>query len=623
MINNNIALSDEQQVFIDKALEGKNILVDACIGSGKTTAIQTLCDMLPSTYKILYLTYNKLLKVDAKAKIRAKNTTVSNYHGFAFMSLKRIGVSAGISELIQAFNRLHPPVAQYDVLVLDEYQDIELEIAQMLEHIKASCPGIQIIAVGDMEQKIYDKTTLDASAFINKFLGEHERIEFTKCFRLSASLAETLGYIWEKPIIGVNPNCTVESMDLKDVVDFLAEQKPEDILCLGARTGDMAKVLNKLEEIRPEKFNKNTVFASIQSRDSAGGTQPHDTSAIFTTFDSSKGLERPICIVFDYTESYWFTRSNKPQQDYKILRNIFCVAASRGKQHIIFVEGEEKLLAMKTIATPVQRNAKFEDIDVSQLFSFKYKEDVEACYSLLDVRPTMLSDSIEEIDIKSNDGLIDLSPCIGNYQEAVFFKDYDVGKEIKFWIKLITGNDIKDDDTDYTKALDKSILRLTALETMQHRYFNQVKVPFVQEAEKRMLCDRLSEQFSPDDMVQVECSIPVMDAKGEKLLFTVEGRAGVVKNNMVYELKFVSELTHDHFLQCACYMIAMRLEVGILWNTRKNEAFEIRIPDRKAFLDEVVNTVTKGYLNKYTGPKKLTKIARPGEENGEETLIKF
>ena len=278
---------------------------------------------------------------------------------------------------------------------------------------------------------------------------------------------------------------------------------------------------------------------------------------------------------------------------------------------------------MKTIATPVQRNAKFEDIDVSQLFSFKYKEDVEACYSLLDVRPTMLSDSIEEIDIKSNDGLIDLSPCIGNYQEAVFFKDYDVGKEIKFWIKLITGNDIKDDDTDYTKALDKSILRLTALETMQHRYFNQVKVPFVQEAEKRMLCDRLSEQFSPDDMVQVECSIPVMDAKGEKLLFTVEGRAGVVKNNMVYELKFVSELTHDHFLQCACYMIAMRLEVGILWNTRKNEAFEIRIPDRKAFLDEVVNTVTKGYLNKYTGPKKLTKIARPGEENGEETLSQF
>lgn len=35
----NIKLSVEQQLFIEKALQGKNILVDACIGSGKTTAI--------------------------------------------------------------------------------------------------------------------------------------------------------------------------------------------------------------------------------------------------------------------------------------------------------------------------------------------------------------------------------------------------------------------------------------------------------------------------------------------------------------------------------------------------------------------------------------------------------
>ena len=32
---NHISLSEEQQLFISKALEGHNILVDACIGSGK------------------------------------------------------------------------------------------------------------------------------------------------------------------------------------------------------------------------------------------------------------------------------------------------------------------------------------------------------------------------------------------------------------------------------------------------------------------------------------------------------------------------------------------------------------------------------------------------------------
>ena len=41
-----VQLSEEQELFIHKALEGHNILVDACIGSGKTTAIQRLCDCL-------------------------------------------------------------------------------------------------------------------------------------------------------------------------------------------------------------------------------------------------------------------------------------------------------------------------------------------------------------------------------------------------------------------------------------------------------------------------------------------------------------------------------------------------------------------------------------------------
>ena len=70
---NAIELSDEQQEFLTHAKQGKNILVDDCIGSGKTTAIQHLCNELSSDLKILYLTYNKLLKVDAKSKIKKKN----------------------------------------------------------------------------------------------------------------------------------------------------------------------------------------------------------------------------------------------------------------------------------------------------------------------------------------------------------------------------------------------------------------------------------------------------------------------------------------------------------------------------------------------------------------------
>ena len=274
MEDRNIILSDEQQIFISKAIQGNNILVDACIGSGKTTAIQMLCNKMSPDLNILYLTYNRLLKLDAKSKITSENVTVTNYHGFAYTSLKEIGISSGISELIQKFNAVKPTIGNYDVLILDEYQDIDLELAEMLEYIKKSCSGIQIIAVGDMNQKIYDKTTLDVSDFINKFLDNYVCLEFTKCFRLSKNIAETLGRIWEKKIEGVNQNCIVEKLTLAQIIDFLSSQKPENILCLGKREGEMTSVLNELESKYPEKFNKKTVYASIREKDSGGATDP-------------------------------------------------------------------------------------------------------------------------------------------------------------------------------------------------------------------------------------------------------------------------------------------------------------------------------------------------------------
>lgn len=96
-----ISLSEEQSEFIELALDGGNILVDACIGSGKTTAIQHLCDLIPQDKKILYLTYNKLLKLDAKSKIKNKNALVTNYHGLASYYLRQNGLSAGVSDMIQ------------------------------------------------------------------------------------------------------------------------------------------------------------------------------------------------------------------------------------------------------------------------------------------------------------------------------------------------------------------------------------------------------------------------------------------------------------------------------------------------------------------------------------------
>ncbi len=601
-MNNSFDLSVEQKNFINEALKGKNILVDACIGSGKTTAIQQLCNKISSDNNILYLTYNRLLKIDARSKIKNKNVTVTNYHGFAYTELRKIGIKSGKTDLIQTFIKVKPLLNTYDVLIIDEYQDIEQELSELLEYVKSSNPNIQIIAVGDMQQKIYDKTTLNVSEFINHFLGNFEKLEFTRCFRLSKGIANKLGRIWNKSIIGVNNNCIVEEMNLNQVEDFLSKQNPSDVLCLGSRYGDLSDTLNILESKHPEKYNKKTVYASISDSDSTGSTKPNNDSAIFTTFDSSKGLERKICVVFDFTESYWQVRINKPQQSFEILRNIFCVAASRGKEHIIFVNKGEVMLSEATLSLKTTDNLNLNNINISDMFDFKYKENIEECYSLLNIKCLPQFD-VSPIHINNSDGLIDLSPCIGIYQEAVFFDDYEIDKDIELLIELNKKRKNLYNEKIKNSSLEKKILFFTFLDTNQERYINQVETPFIDKIAEKQICNRLSEQFLPDENVQKFCRIDFSKEQNGNIDFSAIGYADVIKDNIVYELKFVSELNHEHFLQCASYIIALNLEKGILWNTRNNSMYEITIPDKKQFLDSVTKTITKQNINEYYQPQ--------------------
>lgn len=592
MINVN-NLSTEQQELIRLAKQGRNVLVDACIGSGKTTTIQVLCNEFPYK-KILYLTYNKLLKTDAQSKIKNRNVHVQNYHGFAYGALYHQGITCGVSELIQVFNREKPCIKNYDMLVLDEYQDLEQELAEMLWYIKERNPYMQIIAVGDMKQKIYNKTTLNVPNFINNFLGNYEMLSFTKCFRLSENIAAKLGRVWEKKITGVNRNCEVQHMDIEQVEKFLSSQNPSDILCLGARTGDMSKVLNYLEEHYKDKFNKKTVYASIKDED-RGTTQPSSQTAIFTTFDSSKGLERPICVVFDFTYDYWSLRSGKPLTDYKILRNIFCVAASRGKEKIIFVRTEDKEpLTEKDLSTPFGEEKEFsKPFYISDMFDFKYKEDVEVCYSFLSTKKFVNKNDMNEIKIENMDSLIDLSPCIGIFEEANYFKDYNIDEQIRYAISKSERffPEIKDEPT-----MQDKVLYLTMCETTYDRYVKQVKTPFISEEQAEYLSRRIRQLLTPYEIVQGDCEIEFEDRYG--MPHNIIGRFDVLKNDIVYELKYVSELEHTHFLQAACYLVALGLKKARLWNIRNNEMYEITVPNKREFINAVVNCITKGVIDR-------------------------
>ncbi len=292
---------------------------------------------------------------------------------------------------------------------------------------------------------------------------------------------------------------------------------------------------------------------------------------------------------------------NMPMTDYKILRNIFCVAASRGKERIIFVQDmfkiqrdKEHFLKRSTLSTPVATNSTFEDFEISSMFDFKQKEHIEECYKLLLITKVDISEK-DVIDIKNSDGLIDLSPCIGIYQEAMFFTSYDIDEEIDYVIN--SNSDRPPLKHDKNMALEDKILYLTAYETYQDRYVTQVNKPIVTAEQTESLKKRLSLFLSPSDIVQKRGSMIVMN-EDKVPYFFIDGKCDVLTDDYVYELKFVSELKHEHFLQLACYMIAFNIKKGRLWNTKKNQMFEIIIPQQKLFMEKVVTAITKGTVTK-------------------------
>jgi hypothetical protein len=77
--------SEEQQFVIDTIISGKNVVVDACAGSGKSTTILSCANQFQDK-TFLQMTFNKELRIEVKEttdKYQIKNILIYTFHSLA------------------------------------------------------------------------------------------------------------------------------------------------------------------------------------------------------------------------------------------------------------------------------------------------------------------------------------------------------------------------------------------------------------------------------------------------------------------------------------------------------------------------------------------------------------
>jgi len=164
--------SPEQQAVCDHMAAGANVVVDACAGSGKSTTILSVAHALP-TKRILQITYNAALRKEFQEKVREHalpHLDVHTYHSLAVCYFSgEAYTDTGIRHLLAA--NLGPregadPLPKYDIVVLDEAQDMTLLYFRWMHHFLGHVCArrgrgrahhrIQLLVLGDWMQGLYE-----------------------------------------------------------------------------------------------------------------------------------------------------------------------------------------------------------------------------------------------------------------------------------------------------------------------------------------------------------------------------------------------------------------------------------------------------------------------------------
>ena len=553
--------STEQLAILEAINNDNNVIIDAVAGSGKTTTSFLIAESMPNK-SILILTYNRRLMDEGKIRIPFKNVNVRTYHSFASTYFKKGYTDANIESIIEQ-DICNIKDYDYDIIILDEQQDLtpllfKLTI-KILHHNLNKNP--QLCLFGDIYQTVYDykganSTFLTMADTLYSSDRPWVRLDLSTSYRLTPSNANFINKCIlnhdrikagntgkdVKPIYMIGNLFSDIPKRLTDLIDNYIKNEGysyNDIFILSptVRSNHKKFPLNILENNLVNRGH----LCYTPSSDSIGiNSKCSANKILFSTFHSTKGLERKIVIVYSMDSNYYNFGCNENQS-----RNIcpcpIYVALTRVLEKLIIVHSNNKdylpfidksiLPNYSTILGKIKKITHSErknNISVDDMLRFLDPKIEMQALNMIDYKEEKLS-KLAVIDIPSevetSTGFEYVSDIIGTAMTMLH-------KNPNYKVKDI-----------FRKSLQDITLRSRWLGRLR-----QIdNFDWITDAKAQKIISRMDKVIGRDNQYEIDCTID-----------NIKGRVDIIDNNKcVWEIKCTSSLEPIHILQLAIYAYMM------------------------------------------------------------------
>ena len=348
-------ISDEQQIILNYIKTGVNLNIDAVAGSGKTTTSLYIAKN-NSDKNILLLTYNAKLKLETKEKaklLNLSNIEIHSYHAFCVKYFYKKGFNdTGILEFLKLKDKPeYNHEYNYDIVIIDEAQDMNPLYYELTLYILKKLTKYQLVVMGDRKQTIYAFNKADNRYLVYSpqiYKGIWQNAVLSTSYRITNQMARFLNECCN----GVLPITACKNGEkVRYIICDAYGQKPflkvMDYLQMGYEFSDIF-ILSP--SVRSDKSPVRKLANLLTMNDIPIFVPTSDEEhldedilkgkIVFSSFHQVKGLERKIVFVFSFDSGYFEYYDKNGQKDQ--IPNTLYVAATRAKEHLILIHGEDK-----------------------------------------------------------------------------------------------------------------------------------------------------------------------------------------------------------------------------------------------------------------------------------------